>query len=173
MNKPLKRRPELQPLSSEHHNGLLLALRVRTSLAGRPAAGAPAELNALVDLVARDYEVTLLPHFRAEEEVLLAVETQRVDVADPFVVRVLTDHVALHGHVWAACREGRSDDERRIALGTFATRLDAHIRFEERQWFERLQDTLPEAEWAYLGAALRARASGASCALRAAKPTAP
>ena len=166
MPQPLKRRPELQPLSSEHHNGLLLALRVRTSLAGRPAAGAPASLAGLVDCVRGDYESMLLPHFRSEEEVLLAIETRHIDTHDPFVVRVLTEHVAVHGHVLEATREGRTDDARRTALGHFATLLDAHIRFEEREWFERLQASLPEADWPRVGAALSARHIGASCGLR-------
>ena len=68
---PQKRSRQLKPLSSEHHQALLVAFQLRKGLEGHgDSAGAPKDLPGLQALARRFEESTFLTHTRAEEELL-------------------------------------------------------------------------------------------------------
>ena len=67
----MKRSRHLTPLSSEHHQALLVAFQLKKSLAGHAeSAGAPKDLPGLVALARRFLGTVLAPHVAAEEELL-------------------------------------------------------------------------------------------------------
>jgi len=129
----MKRSRALRPLSSEHHQALLVAFKVKKSLAGQAdSAGAPRDLPGLVNLARRFDEQLLAPHTRAEEELLGAYLTEG-DMA-----RLREEHLELHRLV-ASARASQPDDARR-ELAAFADLLERHIRWEERDLFPYAED---------------------------------
>src|SRR5512138_1761817 len=66
-----KRSRELRPLSSEHHQALLVAFQLKKGLAGHSeSAGAPKDLPGLLALARRFEETVFVAHTKAEEELL-------------------------------------------------------------------------------------------------------
>jgi len=130
----MKRDPRLQGLSSDHHQGLVLARTVRDqSQRWTPAAGLT---------LAERFDAELEPHFRVEEELLLP----HLRLGAPALVdRVVDDHATLRRHVGAA-RDGDASMAR-----AFAQLLHDHIRFEESELFptcERLlSDEVLDCVW--------------------------
>jgi hypothetical protein len=135
---PLRRRRELRPLSSEHHQALLLAFQLKQGLAGHgQTAGAPRDLPGLVAL-ARRYEKALLhSHTRAEEELL----GRYLDPAS--LQRLRSEHAELIRLVEAA--KSPRQGESRAALTSFAELLERHVRWEERELFPQVERAADEA----------------------------
>lgn len=120
----MKRCPELQKLSREHHTALRLALQWR-----RAAESGIEESIVAASLHARDVFVAeLLPHFR-EEEIYLLPRLEAAG-ATAVVARTLIEHRAMQRLV----RELEIPDGE--ILLRLADLLTAHVRFEERELFE-------------------------------------
>ena len=156
----MKRHASLHAFSEEHHLGLVEARRRR-----RAAAGTPADVVAAARGFLSFWDQALVPHFRAEEEILLPRYALRVPADDPLIVRLLVEHVRIRQRVLqvAGCCEGGAAPQEDVAwLGRF---LDEHIRFEERVLFPAIEAALPEDELAGLCAALSAAgiAKGSAC----------
>jgi hypothetical protein len=119
--------PPLRRLSADH-------ARWQAELA-RPAdaGGGAARLLALWDR-------EIVPHCRAEEEVLLPALARRLSEADAVVVFTTGDHLALRG--LARALRLASGAERPAAAAAFAARLAAHLAFEERSLLPALQEAL-------------------------------
>lgn len=119
---PLERHPLLRPLSREHHHGLLLCWRIRRDLAERTD-------HASVLEECRDFFHTeLLPHFAVEEEVVFPV----LGGNDPLVHRAVTEHRRI-------ARLFILERDPQTVLSLIEDELEAHIRFEERVLFPRVQ----------------------------------
>lgn len=120
----MKRDPRLRGLSSEHHHALVLARRVRAQATSWTAADDGADL---ADRFARE----LAPHFALEESVLLTALHASGDAAlIALATRTEEDHAFLRQSI-AAARGAASE----AILLAFADRLEAHVRFEERELF--------------------------------------
>ncbi len=147
---PLKRSRELKPLSSEHHQALLLAFQLKQGLAGHgESAGAPKDLPGLVALARRYEEALLRTHTRAEEELL----GRHLD-ADQ-LGRLTFEHQELLRLVELA-RGPRPADSRQ-ALQAFAELLERHVRWEEQELFPFLERQVEEAELVHVLAELEKR----------------
>ena len=124
----MKRHPALLQLSREHHTALKLSLDCRKAV----LAADQAAMSALASQMSSLFAAELEPHFQREEEELLpwleAVGEHQL------VARTLAEHAQLRG---LAERIGRGD---RGALEAFATALSDHVRFEERELFEKAQE---------------------------------
>ena len=114
----MKRDRRLHGLSSDHHGALVLARTIRDT----PGAERP----GLLPTVRARFDQELLPHFRAEEELLLPA--LRDAGHHELVARTLSDHRDLAHYLHAA------EDEPE-ALRTFADLLTQHVRFEEEELF--------------------------------------
>ncbi len=145
-----KRSRQLKPLSSEHHQSLLVAFQLKKGLAGHgESAGAPKDLPGLLAL-ARRFESTLFrTHTRTEEEVLgrhlAPVDFKRLQFEHAEMVRLLG--VAQHA---------RPGDMRK-ALTAFADLLERHIRWEERELFPQVEAEIDESDLATVGHELEKR----------------
>lgn len=127
--KPLKRNPSLQPLSREHHDGLMLCFKIRQAI----AAGAdPEKITTFIHWFSREH---LEPHFAAEEKYLLPL----LAADDHLSARTLEEHSVLRSYFK---RPLLTTEE----LSHFAALLDDHIRFEERILFQALQSSVSEEE---------------------------
>lgn len=164
----LRRDPALVPLSQDHHAALMQAQALSRSAAGTPPYTGPPERTARGFLAFRQAE--LLGHFGDEEDVLFPV-AERVDPEGTARVRV--EHAAMHA-LAASLEEAlaESNDPRPI-MAQLGSLLHDHVRFEERAWFETLQERLGADELARLGRELaahrEARGRGAGCAMRPAR----
>ncbi len=120
---PIKRHTALQPLSREHHHGLLLAWKIRMGLS---KAVPPERIKAYSDWF---YETHLLSHFEVEEQHIFPILG---DKGHPMVKRALREHRRLK-RLFAAAEDFCKH------LSLIEEELTAHIRFEERVLFNEVQ----------------------------------
>lgn len=140
----MKRSDALAPLSRDHHQALETALRLRRATADDVDA-ALARLNAFWTRIGRR-------HFEIEEELLLPALSG--SEWDALSARVREEHEDIRR------RAAALEEEATVAAAReLGERLNAHVRFEERELFTTLERRLAPDDLARLGAAV-ARAEG-------------
>jgi hemerythrin-like domain-containing protein len=140
----MKRSRALKPLSSEHHQALLVAFQLKKGLAGHAeAAGAPKDLPGLLQLARKFGEQVLKAHTKAEEELLGKY------IAATDMERMRADHAEMARLLEAA--RAATSPEVRIRLGAFADLVERHVRWEERELFPWAEDHADEATLASIG----------------------
>jgi hemerythrin-like domain-containing protein len=137
----MQRDKSLIPLSHQHQRALALCVRI-----DRAQQIPEADLEAWQAEIARLFEQDITLHFAAEEDVLFPAARQFPELI-PLVDDLIAEHIALR-ELFSQALARRMSAE---TLPAFAQRLSAHIRKEERQLFERLQQLLKSAELATLG----------------------
>lgn len=146
----MKRSRELKPLSSEHHQALLVAFQLKKGLAGHAeSAGAPKDLPGLQGLARRFEEQVLRGHARAEEELLGRW------IVEGDMARLKSEHAELSRLIEAG-RTARPADLRGH-LSAFADLLERHVRWEERELFPYAEDHVDEESLATIGGELEKR----------------
>ncbi|GHE52673.1 MAG: hemerythrin domain-containing protein [Bacteroidota bacterium] len=123
--KPLKRTQALQPLSREHHQGLLLCWKIRKGLG---TGVDPCRIKAYVDWF---YENYLFTHFHQEEQFVFPLLGNEHEL----VRKALTEHRRLN-------RLFSQKEDLTRNLSRIEEELEQHIRFEERVLFEEIQRTV-------------------------------
>ena len=137
----MKRHPALVPLSREHNTALIVAFHLSQSIPTAEPEQVRSAYDVLIDLWARG----LLPHFRAENECLLARLIRHVPDSSELITRTQRDHLGIEALV-ADMRDNPDIEVRRRLLLAFAERLRTHIRWEEDVLFETSQATLTDGE---------------------------
>ncbi len=159
----MRRSRELKPLSSEHHQALLVAFQLKKGLAGHAeSAGAPKDLPGLLQLARRFEEQIFRAHARAEEELLGRLVTG----AD--TERLRSEHAELTRLIELA-RTARPGDLR-VHLAAFADLLERHVRWEERELFPYAEGHVDEATLADIGGELERRLVLARTEAKPARP---
>ncbi|MGE5944519.1 MAG: hemerythrin domain-containing protein [Flavobacteriales bacterium] len=126
--KPLKRHKALQPLSREHHHGLLLSWKIR---AGFSKKIEPERIKIYADWF---FETHLMSHFEMEEQFVFPI----LESNHELVKKALADHKLL--------KRLFADENIEMALSKIEEVLDAHIRFEERVLFPEIQKVATEMQ---------------------------
>jgi iron-sulfur cluster repair protein YtfE (RIC family) len=124
---PIKRHKALHGLSREHHQGLLLCFKIRH---GIKLGLAGERIKKYCDWF---WETHLLPHFAKEEQFVFPV----LGNDDPLVQQALQEHKDLE----ALFMQTQVDYS---YLRNIENDLEAHIRFEERVLFNKLQNLASE-----------------------------
>jgi hemerythrin-like domain-containing protein len=146
----VKRCRELRPLSSEHHQALLIAFQLKKAIAGHAeTAGAPRDLDGLSALARRFEESVFLAHTEAEEE-LLGRHLSPVDAR-----RLQEEHRQLR--VLLAEARASREARRREPLLAFADLLERHVRWEERELFQMCEEGIDPEDLARIGHELEKR----------------
>jgi hemerythrin-like domain-containing protein len=146
----MRRSRELKPLSSDHHQALLVAFQLRKGLAGQSeTAGAPKDLPGLLGLAKRFEDQVLRMHTRAEEELLGRL------ITGPDMSRLREEHAEL-ARLLGAARAARTNDQRGH-LSSFADLLERHVRWEERELFPYAEGHVDEETLATIGGELEKR----------------
>ena len=146
----MKRTRELKPLTSEHHQALLVAFQLKKGLAGHAeTAGAPRDLPGLLALARRFEERVFRTHAQAEEEVL----GQHLAAAD--MRRLVSEHGDLRRLVESA--RGAQGPDLRSALAAFAELLERHVRWEERELFPAAEGLVDAETLSIIGGELERR----------------
>jgi hemerythrin-like domain-containing protein len=131
----------LVPLSRQHQHALALCVRIdRASPVGN------ADLSAWRAEIAQHFQSEIRVHFAAEEQVLFPAARRFPDLI-ALIEDLLTDHAVLR-ESFAKAEAGKMSE---MELAAFGQRMSAHIRKEERQFFERLQELMSEEDLAQLG----------------------
>lgn len=128
----MKRHPSLLALSREHHTALSLAIRLKkAALSGDPSRIEDARGTLVVRFAAE-----LEPHFAEEERTLLPRLATLGEIA--LVERTLNEHSRMRALV-RKLADPAATHSAGACLAEFGDLLSAHVRFEERELFERAQ----------------------------------
>lgn len=128
--KPLKRHQALQPLSRDHHHGLLLCWKIRTGF------GKGVEPNRIKSYADWFFENHLIPHFKMEEQHIFSL----LEDGNALKQKALDDHKGL---ISLFSKTG----EVAKTLSDIEKQLDDHIRFEERVLFPEIQKIATEEQF--------------------------
>jgi len=147
----------LIPLSHQHQRALALCVRIE-----RASPIPEADLAAWEMEVARLFEQEIKIHFTAEEEVLFPAARKFSEL-----VSLVDDLCAEHALLRDDCAKAERGTISESNLRSFSQRLSGHIRKEERELFERMQQLMSPQELAGLGELLQKALKEAtqSCAL--------
>lgn len=139
------RHPSLASLSRDHHHALVLARDAR-----RSTPESSEDPAAFIAELRRRFDAELSPHFAIEERELVSRSIARGEPLASLAARVVDDHDALRAFV-------ASLEPHLLAsqCEAFGARLEAHVRFEEREWFPALEEHLGADALARLAGALR------------------
>ena len=147
----MKRHPALSPLSRDHHNGLVQAVRLRRAAAD----GDPSARLAAAREFGEFFRNEERAHLRDEEEELFPLLHRHVPAQPAPLSEARVQHVQLQGFdrkLEIAVAAGSVDRETLAAAGAL---LDAHIRLEERQLFPLIEELVPDGALRRLGLADR------------------
>lgn len=152
----MKRDPSLAELSRGHLPALILAYRLRHGRSSNPAEFWPSnpveQRQQLLGFVRAELE----QHFAAEERFLIPLKTQLSDAGPS--ERVLAEHQQF----WSLLSQIETSAPADLPplLRQLGELLEAHIRYEERVWFEQLQTELAPELLVQLGPQIEAFLAG-------------
>jgi hemerythrin-like domain-containing protein len=142
----------LIPLSHQHQRALALCVRIDR------AQPIPAtDMEAWQAEIEQLFDQEIKVHFAAEENVLFPAACRFPELI-PLVEELIADHARLGESFSLAEGRGMSPE----SLPAFAQQLSTHIRKEERQLFERLQQGMTAVDLQALGAQLQSALKDAS-----------
>lgn len=151
----------LAPLSRQHQHALALCVRI-----DRASPIREADRAAWQEEIARHFRNEIGIHFAAEEQYVFPA------AAGFPGLKTLVDEL-LSEHQWLCDRFVMAEEQRLAAaeINEFARKLSQHIRKEERQLFEGLQELMSREQLAEMGRALEQALQDAAqeCALPAKK----
>jgi len=131
----------LIPLSRQHQHALALCVRI-----DRASPIGDADLGAWQAEITQRFQGEISIHFLAEESVLFQTGKKFAELT-LLIEELLRDHAVLRElFAKAEARNMTAAD-----LSGFGVRMSDHIRKEERQLFERLQELMNQDELALLG----------------------
>lgn len=137
----MKRHERLQPLSRQHHNGLLAALLLKKGVAKK------ANQEIMSDFILNFWKKDLKDHFNSEEKYLLpALAGSGFD--KNLNERLLEEHATLRGYIHAIEQLPPASIQQ---IEEFYQLLEQHIRFEERTYFPTAERALSEEQLRDIG----------------------
>jgi hemerythrin-like domain-containing protein len=139
--KPIKRHPAIAELSRDHHTGLLLVWKIREGIKKS------IEPERIKKYVVHSFENELQPHFKEEEELLF----NKIDKENKLRLQAEADHAAIRQMAGDMKNGSLSSYE---SLQTLANRLEKHIRFEERELFNFIQEDFSDADLSEIASSL-------------------
>lgn len=138
----MKRHPGLIPFSHDHHDGLVLAQRLLQGRSKSPRSQWPADLEGQRDRVLGFFADHLSHHLAGEEAILFPLARRHLGDQAALVDELQQEHEDLRrGLQQLASVEG---PQLQKWLEDWARLLHDHIRKEERQLFQSMQERVPE-----------------------------
>ena len=136
-----KRHRSLIPLSRDHHDGLLLALRLKQGEKALERLWSH-DPQWQASYVVRFYKEHLTPHFEAEEKILFPVLRKYDQASFGTIGTLLRQHEEIRKRV----KEFEKPDDRtlRSGLKDFGELLEQHIRIEENELFPSFEKSVPK-----------------------------
>lgn len=154
----MKRNEALVPLSHDHHQGLIIAqLMSKNAPVYSTLPNTPGERRTYV---VEKFRSELKPHFENEENLLFPFVKGFSSKLDLLIEDILEEHVVLEGNFE---RLAIAEDFIDLMHET-GVLLNNHIRTEERELFELIQNFVPEEILAKLNGTIPA--AGGRCDIR-------
>lgn len=141
--KPIKRNAAIAEFSRDHHFALLLVWKIKEGLKKS------IQSERISKYVLHYFETELMPHFKGEEELLYC----KLPSDNKLKIQAETEHATIYRMIGDLLKN-QSD---KTLLQNFADTLEKHIRFEERQLFNYLQENISESELNKIASALKSR----------------
>ena len=148
---PIKRSIALQPLSRQHHNGLLFCLLLGKGVKRN------ASLFDMQQFIQQFREQDLDSHFAAEEKLLLPLAEQYPGL-QPLLKQMYAEHILLVDLMETIDR--RPDYESILQLSRL---LEKHIRFEEKVLFTSIENVIEAEKLLQIQEALHHEAHTSNC----------
>jgi len=136
----MKRHKSLIPLSHFHRKALFVCLISKRN--APDVKGYPTELLDKIELTIEFYEKELLSHFELEERKLYSLVERRDCAVDSLLAEIRNERNQLK-ELFKKLKIGHDPHE---DLHNFGTYLESHIRKEERQLFQRVQEVMDDDE---------------------------
>ena len=135
----MRRHESLVPLSRFHRSILFLALISKKNAPG--IKGYPTTIEGKMDYAISFYEKKLQPHFKLEEEVLFPFIKERDRELDNLVDELISERKRF-GLLFTRLKESKKEQ----VLNEVGELLEKHVRKEERQLFQKIQEIIPPGE---------------------------
>jgi hemerythrin-like domain-containing protein len=145
----MKRSHQLEPLSHDHFDGLLVARRLEKGLARDAAAS---ELAGYADSFWQNH---LARHFELEEEVLMPVLAAHH--LHNLIDRLRTEHRQIRVQFETLVADSGDNAAEKETVRELVEMMKAHIRFEERELFPAIENSASVAELSEVGRSLTGR----------------
>jgi hemerythrin-like domain-containing protein len=136
------RHASLIPLSQDHHHGLALALRCRKQALGQIKPMGAVGLRERAKELLAFYASNLLPHFRAEEEVLFPLLRSLV----PESGAMIDELVQNHSEIRQAMPQLEVETGLAKLIFDLGDLLERHIRKEERELFPLFEQRVDKGD---------------------------
>lgn len=130
--KPIKRNAAIVAFSKDHHFALLLVWKIKEGLKNL------IEPHRITEYVIHFYDTDLIQHFKDEEEFLFS----KLSADNPLRIQAETEHKTINNLIQGL----RTNSGDKNSLEKFAATLEKHIRFEERELFNELQQILSDED---------------------------
>jgi len=136
----VRRHNSIINLSRDHHHGLILAQLIKKNAPNYK--NLPSTIEGKTEYTLNAYKSELLPHFKKEEEILFPFIKGKDKELDKVIVQLIEDHKKITGLVLRV----EEDDNKEEALDELGNLLTQHIRKEERELFDSIQNILTTEE---------------------------
>lgn len=141
--KPIKRNPAIVTFSKDHHFALLLVWKIRQGLKKE------IEPSRIINYAIHFFDTDLIFHFEEEETLLF----NKLPSNNLLRLQAEEEHKLIKLEIDSL----RNNPEDKIGIENLADILEKHIRFEERELFNYLQEVFSEDELADIAEAMEAR----------------
>lgn len=139
---PIKRSEELQPLSRQHHNGLLFCLLLQKGIKKQ------ADLEVMKEFIQSFWYKDLHHHFDLEEIYLTPLSNHYAGLKDG-LDRMMKEHYEIKNII----NENSINISYR-SIDELRAQLNVHIRFEEKELFPLIEQTITEQQRHSIGSIL-------------------
>lgn len=136
----MKRHLALINLSREHHKPLILAQILKKD--GPNFRDLPADDEGKRTYTLTLYKTELAKHFQQEEKILFTFVDRKSSLLTEQTALLKDEHKKLTKWIHHLPTAGNLEN----ALDKIGTLLEKHIRFEERVYFQKVQEILSEKE---------------------------
>lgn len=136
----MKRHSALINLSREHHAALILAQILKKD--GPNFKDLPSDDEGKRNYTLSFYRTNLVKHFHSEEEILFAF----VDKQNSFLSEQTAQLIGEHKKLKNLIHQLSTTDNLEKALDKIGSLLEKHIRFEERIYFQKVQEIFSEKQ---------------------------
>ena len=141
--KPIKRNQAIVEFSKDHHFALLFVWKIREGV--RKSI----DPSRMIPYALHFFDFELISHFKEEEELLF----NKLPINNNLRIRAEEDHKNIRQLI-DSLRKNLKDSE---LLEELVTTLEKHIRFEERELFNHLQEALPNEVLKDVASSLKSR----------------
>jgi iron-sulfur cluster repair protein YtfE (RIC family) len=133
----MQRHSTLVPLSQEHQRLLFVCRYLKIDAA--PYEGFPLETDAKLAYIVKVFQEVMVPHIQKEEYLFEMCLGKNKEI-DSLIEELSREH-SLISRMYSALTE---NTDMIAAMDLLARSLEEHIRKEERVFFEKVQQELPE-----------------------------